>query len=299
MPRPTARRGPLARAWSQMRADLWLQGVAVTTLTVALAIVGAYMTLCLNLGQAGQKLAAGSSLVVALSDQASLEQGQALAKSLAAQPGVAQARLVSRQQALERFRQQLGPQASLLEGLEENPLPHILEIFLAPGAGDPQALAAKLSGQPLVDEVLTSRPWLHRLESSALSLAEAAWVLGGLLFMGVVLLVANTVRLAVYARRERLEILELVGATGAYLRLPFLLEALLQALAGALLASALVWLLLRLMRAPAELPLGLDLSDLVRFPWQVPLALLCLAALAALLGGMLGVGRALRGRGLE
>jgi hypothetical protein len=53
------------------------------------------------------------------------------------------------------------------------------------------------------------------------------------------------------------------------------------------------------MRAPAELPLGLDLSDLVRFPWQVPLALLGLAALAALLGGMLGVGRALRGRGLE
>lgn len=294
MSRAAGRHGPLSRALGQMRQDPWLQGVAISSLTVALAIVGAYLTLCLNLQQAGQRLATGSTLLVALVDTASPEDGRALAKELAGWPEVAEVRFVGKAQALSRFRQQLGTHAGLLEGLEDNPLPNTIELFLPPGAAPHQALEEKLKASPLVGEVITSRPWLHRLEEAAGALGEAAWVLGGLLFLGVVFLVANTVRLAVYVRRDQLEILDLVGARPAYVRWPFVLEAVLQACLAAGLATLLVWGLMQLLQAPAELPLGLDLSQLLRFPWQVPAALLGLAVLAGVLGGLLGVGRVLR-----
>lgn len=77
----------------------------------------------------------------------------------------------------------------------------------------------------------------------------------------------NTVRLAVYVRCEQLEILDLVGATAAYVRWSFMLEAVLQALTAAGLASLLVWMMLKVLEAPAELPLGLDLmSQFMGFP---------------------------------
>ena len=95
-----------------------------------------------------------------------------------------------------------------------------------------------------------------------------------------------------------LEVLDLVGATASYLRWPFVLEAVMQALLAAGLASLMVWGLLRILEAPAELPLGLDLSQLMGFPWQVAPALVALAVLAGVLGGLLGVGRVLRPQGL-
>jgi cell division transport system permease protein len=277
-----------------MREDLWLQGVAISTLTVALAIVGAYLALCLNIQQAGSRLVTGATLMVALDDSLSLDQGRVMARELAAHAQVDQVRLVSKGEALKRFQRQLGPHQGLLEGLEENPLPNALEVFLVPGSRAAPELAAELSRKPGVAQVVSSRPWLHRLEKSASTLAAVAVALGFLLFLGVVLLVTNTVRLAVYVRREHLEVLDLVGATAAYVRWPFVLEAVLQALAASGLASLLVWGMLRVLEAPAELPLGLDLSQLMGFPWQVPPALLALAVLAGALGGLLGVGRVLR-----
>jgi cell division transport system permease protein len=236
--------------------------------------------------------------MVVMTDAATREDGQELARQLASLPETAEARFVDREQALARFRSQLGPHAGLLEGLEDNPLPNAVELFLAPGRSPDEALLARLKALPLVGEVVTGRPWLSGLERASRSLGEVAWALGAVLFLGVVLLVMNTVRLAIYVRRDQLEILDLVGAKPAYARWPFVLEAVLQASLASALASAGVWGLMQLLKAPGELPLGVDLEVLLAFPWGVPLALLLLAQLAGVLGGLLGVGRALRPKGL-
>jgi cell division transport system permease protein len=271
-----------------MRQDPWLQGVAVSSLGVALAIMGAYLTLCLNLGQAAEGLASGAAVMAVLGEEVSEQRGRELARELASRPQVERAAYVGRQQALERFRRR-----GLLEGLRENPLPAAVELTLRPGA-PAEGLTAELAGLAGVAEVVTSRPWLHRLDEAVEVLAEAAAALGLLLFAGVVFLVANTVRLAVYVRREALEIMDLVGASNGYLRRPFLVETALQALAAAVLASGAVWLLLHLFRRPASLPLGLDAAQLLAFPPVVPPALAAVALAAGLLGGWLGVARALR-----
>jgi cell division transport system permease protein len=276
-----------------MRQDPWLQGVAVSSLGVALAIMGAYLTLCLNLGQAAEGLASGAAVMAVLGEEVSEQRGRELARELASRPQVERAAYVGRRQALERFRRQLGDRRGLLEGLRENPLPAAVELTLRPAA-PAEGLTAELAGLAGVAEVVTSRPWLHRLEEAVEVLGEAAAALGLLLFAGVVFLVANTVRLAVYVRREALEIMDLVGASNGYLRRPFLVETALQALAAAVLASGAVWLLLHLFRRPAALPLGLDAAQLLAFPPVVPPALAAVALAAGLLGGWLGVARALR-----
>lgn len=286
--------GVWRRVFWQMRGDPWLQGVAVSTLSVALAILGAYLALCLNLYQAGHRLSLGPSLILALEQDTDTAAARALAQEVAQSPEVLGVEYISREQALERFKQQLGPNQDLLAGLDDNPLPATLEVMLRPGGAGMEELAQRLGQRPEVAQVVTSRPWLHRLAQTAATLGSLGLALGFLLFAGVVLLVANTVRLAVYVRRNQVEVLDLVGATRSYLRRPFVLEAVLQALAGAAAASLMIWGLFSLLSAPAELPLGLDLADLLAFSWYIPPVLALLAVMAGVLGGLLGLARALR-----
>lgn len=292
MSRFRSRLGPLARCLAQMRHDLWLQWVAVSTLGVALAIVGCYLALGMNLVAAVARVVTGPSLTLVLKDGVAPERGKALADELARRPGVHGARYVSAAMALERFKRQLGPHRSLAEGLPANPLPASVELSLAGPA--PPGLAMELSHRPGVAEVMTSRPYLRRLDRAGRALGDAGMAIGVLLFLGVVLLVANTVRLAVYVRRDQLEIMELVGAGRFYIALPFLLEAMIQGLMAAGLALALIWALLGVLGAPAVLPLGLDISSLLSFPPQVAPVLAAVAVAASLAGGLLGIGRALR-----
>lgn len=292
--KPAPRRGPLNRALNQMGQNLWLQGVAVSSLAVTLAILFAYLNLCLNLYGAMERLTTGASLMVVLTEEAGPEQGAELARELTQSKEVLSARFVPKEEALERFRAQLDSRAGLLEGLSRNPLPDAVEVQLKPGAAPVMVLANDLKGMPGVEEVVTSRPWLHQLEQAAGMLAEVGLVLGVLLLAGVVLVVANTVRLAVYVRREDLELMALVGASLGYMRRPFLWETALQCLAAAVIALLLVQGLLAFFAQPISLPLGLDLNQLLRFrPMMIPPFLL--AALAAgLAGSWLGVGRALQ-----
>src|SRR5204862_8052707 len=161
-----------------------------------------------------------------------------------------------RAMALRRLRVDLGDMAGALDGLAQNPLPPSLEI--TPRVSLPPAtvrfLAAQMGTLPGVTEVDYGREWLDKLEA----LARGLRVFGaGALFtvLGAALLVvANTIRLAVYARRDEIEIMKLVGATDGYVRAPFLLEGALQGLLGAALALGAVvgverWLLPRASQA--------------------------------------------------
>lgn len=288
------RRGPLARALGLMSQNFWLQGVAVSSLAVTLAILFAYLNLCLNLYGAMERLATGASLMVVLADDAGSQRGVELARELTRRKEVLAARYVPKEEALKRFRAQLDSQAGLLEGLSRNPLPDAVEVQLRPGAAPVMVLTNHLEGLPGVDEVVTSRPWMHQLEEAAQMMAEVGLVLGALLLAGVVLVVANTVRLAVYVRREDLEIMALVGASLGYMRRPFLWETALQCLAASIIALLLVLGLLAFFTEPVSLPLGLDMNELLKFrPMMIP-PFIAASLAAGLAGSWLGVGRALQ-----
>jgi cell division transport system permease protein len=147
-------------------------------------------------------------------------------------------RYVDRATALERLRSDLGELGPALDGLPQNPLPPSLEIVPREplqGTGL-RVLAAQLGQLPLVHDVEYGREWLDKLE--ALGRGLRAFGAGALIAIvgAALLVVANTIRLAVYARRDEIEIMKLVGATDRYVRAPFLIEGALQGVLGAALA---------------------------------------------------------------
>jgi cell division transport system permease protein len=150
---------------------------------------------------------------------------------------------VDKGQALERLRKDLGELASTLDGLTKNPLPPTIELRPRRrfSVAEIRLLATALAKERGVVDVDYGREWLDKLE--ALTRALRATGLGSSLFVlgAAVLVVANTIRLAVYARRDEIEIMKLVGATDGYVRMPFLLEGALQGLAGAALALGGLW----------------------------------------------------------
>lgn len=126
--------------------------------------------------------------------------------------------------------------------------------MLPPDSAASPALSRQIKQVDGVGEVVRGRPWLRRLDRAYAVGGELALALGILLFLGVVLVFSNTVRLAVHARRSELEIMALVGAGSGYMRGPFLVEAMLQGLIAAALASLLLWGLFAFLAAPGPCP---------------------------------------------
>ena len=158
--------------------------------------------------------------------------------------GVAGVVWVSKQEALARFRAGVGEGAALLEGLDENPLPASLEITLAPERRSADVLgevSATLAGLQGIDDLAYGSDWVEGYSRAVALVRGVGTVIGAVLGLAALLIVANTIRLAVYARRDEIEILLLVGAGRSFVSVPFLLEGLAQGALGGLLALGLLY----------------------------------------------------------
>jgi cell division transport system permease protein len=208
-------------------------------------------------------------------------------------------RTITPEQAFEQLSASLGELAPMLEGVGRRALPASVEVAIS-GVSTVQvrALAAQLARIPGVEQVDFGGAWLDRLESF---LRRFRWIGGALLIFLVAataLLVGNTLRLAVYARREEIEIMKLVGATNRFVGAPFLIEGTIQGILGAALATAvLVGLHAALGGLTAEGQRWLATLALTRdelLPARLLLSLVAGGAFVGLLGSALSVGRHLR-----
>jgi cell division transport system permease protein len=208
--------------------------VAVITIALALFLAAA---LAFSVASARALLVswgAQPSVTAYLDASVSEEQARALADRIRSQEHVEVVH-VTKAVALDRLRVQLGSLAGALDGLPANPLPASVE--LTPRAGvDLRALAERVAAIPGVRDVDYGREWVDRIEALGRALRQFGTATLVLVSLAALLVVANTIRLAVYARREEIDIMRLVGATDAYVRLPFVIEGALQGLCGAVLA---------------------------------------------------------------
>ncbi len=252
----------LANAFRGVRQARTTSLLAVLTIAVVLVLVGSATLLVENmvgiLDEFGQEL----QLTAYLDDSLTDADLAPLAERVAAAPGVERVEVVTKDRALERFERIAGG-AELLVGLEENPLPASLEIFLLPEARNAEAmeiLRESLDGLPGIDDLALGQEWIEGYARAVSLVRGGAFGIAIVLGMAALLIVANTIRLAFYARRDELDILSLVGASRTFVRVPFLLEGLLQGFLGGLLALAIVYgayeLLLPQMRLGLELVVG-------------------------------------------
>ena len=163
-------------------------------------------------------------------------------------PGVAQVDYISPAQALEDFKTHSGL-ADAVAALDHNPLPPTLVLTPTDAAGA-AALAAQVRPHPAVESVQLDAAWVQRLQAFVRLAQRLLLILAVLLGLAVVLIVGNTIRLAVLNRQAEIEIVKLVGGTPAFVRRPFLYSGVLYGLFGGLFASALLALSFALLRDP-------------------------------------------------
>ena len=183
-------------------------------------------------------------VVAYLRDEAPRSQLEQVQATLRARPQVAAVRFVSKAEALEIARRDLEDFREVFRDLDENPLPASLEVSLRPGirsTADVEAVARELQAYPFVEDVRFGRDWVDKIVALRQILAGGVSIIGGA-FAGVAaIVIATAIRIAVYARREEISIMRLVGATPGFIQRPFLLEGLATGLVGGALAAGLTY----------------------------------------------------------
>jgi len=234
------------------------------TMALTLFVFGAFMMLQANLEQLltawGDQIHITAYLGRAL-EPAELDR---LLKSVETLPGVERVRYTSQTQAWNEFQSVLGAQSGLLEGLPHDVLPASLEISVKRGQRDSstvERLAQQLREKSEVASVEYPQEWVERLALIVLALAWVKWLVAGVFFLATFFIVGNTVKLAIYARRDEVEIMQLVGASETLIKAPFVLEGMLQGVAGGALALAALWAGYVLLREQIEVFAGALWSD--------------------------------------
>ena len=279
--------------------DAMARGPRVTLVATGTIFVAAFLTgLFAGALQGAQKLLAAWAgevqISVYLDPSADLEKARAAAA--AAAPGRA-VEAVTAGEALRRFREALGPQGGLVDGLKPGVLPPSIEVRV-PGIllSEARMLAKRLEAVPGAREVDYGSAWLERLERLLSRLRWAGATLFAALAAGAAVLVANTLRLGVFARRDEIEIMKLVGATDAFVETPFLIEGLVQGVLGGALASGALLALVAAALPRVVAALGVA-SPIARGDVLPPVLLAGLVAGGGMLGTIasaLAVGRELR-----
>lgn len=217
--------------------------LAVLTIAVVLVLIGSGSLLVSNMNRILDDFGSGLQVTAFLENDVTQDDQRGLAAEVGEMPGVERIEMVTREQALERFERIAGSK-ELLAGLEENPLPASLEIFLLPEARNQasiELLDESLSGLAGIEDLAHGQEWIEGYTRAVSLIQGGSALLGIVLGLAALLIVANTIRLAVYARRDELDILALVGASRTFVRVPFLLEGTLQGLLGGVVALGLLF----------------------------------------------------------
>ena len=217
-------------------------GNLLTMLAIAIALVlPAALWLTLDSAKLlDAELDESASLTVYLDMGIDAAQAARIEEAVSADGGVAQTRMISPEQGMADFQQSLGIDDTLA-GLDDNPLP--TSIVISPQDVEPAAmaeLAERLEGVTGIDEVRVDLAWVERLRHLAALGRRVALALGVLFGFGVLLVVGNTIRLAVESRRRESEVVMLIGATHAFVRRPFLYSGAWYGAGGGLLALGLL-----------------------------------------------------------
>jgi cell division transport system permease protein len=232
------------RAIKDILDNGFLAAIAVITIALSVLIAASFALFFINAGDALNAWKKGLRIMVYLKDNTN-DAGRLDTKyRLQTVDGVLEARFISRQEALERLRGQMPHHSALLDNLKTNPLPDAFEVILhasARNSTELRFLAERMKTLPSVAEVEYGEQWIHRFTGIINLFSLAGYAIGSLFFMAAVFIVANTIRLVLYSRRDEIDIMRLVGATDRFIKIPFFLQGMIQGGAGTLAGLAVLW----------------------------------------------------------
>jgi cell division transport system permease protein len=224
------------RAIDDIFQNRFLNFVTIITISLTILIASAFILFFVNTGEIINSWKRGLRIMAYLKPGIHNADLTNLKRTIQSLDGVHTLRFISKQEAIDRLKAQMQHQSSLFENLTENPLPDSFEIRMTASSGSWQkieSLAAQIGSLTLIEEVEYGRRWIGRFVRIISLFRLAGYAMGALFFMATVFIIANTIRLVIYSRREEVEIMRLVGATDSFIKMPFYIEGLIQGAVGA------------------------------------------------------------------
>lgn len=238
----------LREAIAAFRRAPVLTGLSAAMVGLALYVTGLFALVAHNMQIALTSAEERVELVVYLRDDGDPVDLELAREELASMPEVDGIQFISKNDALEKARAELPEFGDLFTDLDVNPLPASLEISLHPGSRTPDAVARvadRAASYPVTEDVRFGREWLEKLYLLRRMGAAATSVLGLAFALAAALIIGTAVRLAVFARRDEIYIMRLVGARDGFIRRPFLIEGALTGLLGGAAAAGLTYVTFR------------------------------------------------------
>lgn len=234
----------LREALAAFRRTPLLALLSVLAIAFSLFVIGLFALTAFNIRLAIDQVEEKVEIVAYLADDATVAQLELAQQEVAALAQVREVQYVSRTEALATAMAEMEEFRDVFSDLENNPLPASFEVRLQPGSRSPtevERVAKVLGDYPFVEDVRYGRDWLDAIFTIRRIAAGVAMVIGGAFALVAAIVIATAVRITVFARREEIGIMRLVGATDGFVQRPFLLEGVMSGLLGGLLAAGLTW----------------------------------------------------------
>ena len=220
-----------------LRRNNWMSVASIGTVAVSLLIFGMFLMMVMNMNKLAENMESQVQINVYLLDKVDREQARDIEKDLKEIEGVESVGFVTKDEAMERFKDRLGDQKTLLDALDEtNPLPDSFEVTVT----NPDLVKTAAEKMEKLDGVECAKygqdVMEHLFEITRL-LRIFGFTLMLVLAFATLFIISNTIRLTVFARRKEIAIMKYVGATDWFIRWPFVMEGMVLGLFGSIIAA--------------------------------------------------------------
>jgi cell division transport system permease protein len=234
----------LREALAAFRRTPVLTGLSAAMIGLSLFVIGLFGLAAHNVREVIHGVESRVEVVAYLRDGASPSTVDATQQQIRTFPEVRSVRYVSKEEALATAQRELQELNAVFGGLDTNPLPASLEVSLQPGQANAdavRAVAERIAALPQVEDIGYGKDWLDKVFVLRRVAAAATLTLGAGFAAVAALIIGAAIRMAIFARRDEIIIMRLVGATDAFIRRPFVLEGMLTGSIGAVLALLATW----------------------------------------------------------
>ncbi|MBN2542706.1 ABC transporter permease [bacterium] len=254
----------LSQAFKSFVRRGFITFLSITTITTALVVFGIFGIISSNLRYSVNKLKKRVGIEIYIKENIDEKRVQDLIQRIESKPEIDNVIYISRDKALQKFKVEYGEE--LLQHLDENPFPASLQLRLKAehlGGTEINALTEEFSGYEEVDDISSEGRIATKISKMAktFQLLEISW--GILLFIAATIIILNTIKFTIAARKSTIEIMELVGATRTFIQRPFIYEGMLKGLLSGIFASVIIYGIEKLIRI--VLPQFVSMSDLGLF----------------------------------
>jgi len=263
------------------------QLMTLMTVTLSVLIFAFFYLVYTNMLKWGERLGDDLSLIVYLEEEPGPELQQQLIKKITTFDEVEKIRFISREDAYQRFGKQLGQNRDVLDDLPEDFLPPSIEVVPLKNLrnlNQVKLFSAYLAKLPGTLKVQYGHEWIEKFYYFTKLLSIVMLLSGTLLIMTTIFMVAYTIRLTILSRQDELELLKLVGATNNYIRVPFLLEGLLQGILGSTMGIGSLYVLFQWIKLHFSDPGFLHMFQFSFFPPTISMTIIGISILLCTLG---------------